>query len=298
IRNFLWEFRKSLLANNVAKPIKDAFGIEADEFDRQFKKFLQKRYLPALLDKKEAEDYGKEIAPKEKRPSYEESHVTFSPALSPSGELIAAITTRFEDLDVVIISAKDGKIFRNLTKGFTNKFEYLVYGAFQGKKDLTWSPEGDKVAFFARRENERALLVYNAVRGDLERMISLPGVDDELSPAWSPDGKRIAFEGNQGGRVDLFSYNLDTAEIKNLTQDEFFDGNPAWSPDGTQILYNRRINASVKIFMVDANDPSRKIQITFGDSLDIQPSFSIDGKKVWYSSDANGGIFNLYSLRL
>jgi len=36
IRNFLWEFRKSLLANNVAKPIKDAFGVEADEFDRQF----------------------------------------------------------------------------------------------------------------------------------------------------------------------------------------------------------------------------------------------------------------------
>src|SRR5206468_4147008 len=74
--------------------------------------------------------------------------------------------------------------------------------------------------------------------------------------------------------------------------------NPAWSPDGTQILYNRRINASVKIFMVDANDPSRKIQITFGDSLDIQPSFSRDGKTVWYSSDANGGIFNLYSLSL
>ncbi|OLE64870.1 MAG: hypothetical protein AUG03_07415, partial [Acidobacteria bacterium 13_1_20CM_2_68_14] len=297
IRNFLWEYRKSLLVNNVAKPLKDAFGLEADEFDRQFKKFLQKKYLPALLDKKEAEDYGKEITPKTNRETQEE-YVTFSPALSPSGELIAALTTRYEDLDVVIISAKDGKVFRNLTKGFTNKFEYPVYGAFNGKKDLTWSPEGDKVAFFARRENERALLIYDAVRGDLERIIGIPGVDDELSPAWSPDGKTIAFEGNKGGQVDLFAYDLDTAEVKNVTQDEFYDGNPAWSPDGTQILYNRRINASEKIFMVDAKDPSRKVQITFGDSLDIQPSFSRDGKKVWYASDANGGIFNLYSLSL
>ncbi len=297
IRNLLWEFRKSLLANNIAKPIKDAFGLEADEFDRQFKKFLQKKYLPALLDKKEAEDYGKEIAAK-KRGDYDEEYVTFSPALSPSGELIAAMTTRYEDLDVVILSAKDGKIFRNLTKGFTNQFEYPVYGAFQGKKDLTWSPEGDRVAFFARRENERALLIYDAVRGDLDRMISIPTVDDELSPAWSPDGKKIAFEGNRGGQVDLFTYDLDTAEVKNLTQDEFYDGNPAWSPDGTQILYNRRINSSEKIFLVDANDPSRKVQLTFGDSSDIQPSFSRDGKKVWYSSDASGGIFNLYSIDL
>src|SRR5258706_5181444 len=257
IRNLLWEFRKSLLANNIAKPIKDAFGLEADEFDRQFKKFLQKRYLPALLDKKEAEDYGKEIAAKLK-PTGEErrEYVTFSPALSPSGELIAALTTRYEDLDVVIISAKDGKVFRNLTRGFTNRFEYPVYGAFEGKKDLTWSPEGDKVAFFARRENERALLIYDAVRGNLDRMISIPGVDDELSPAWSPDGKRVAFEGNKGGQVDLFTYDLDSGEIKNVTQDEFYDGNPAWSPDGQQILYNRRINATEKIFMVDANDPS------------------------------------------
>jgi Tol biopolymer transport system component len=298
IRNFLWEFRKSLLANNVAKPIKDAFGVEADEFDRQFKKFLQKRYLPALLDKKEAEDYGKEIAPPEKRPSYEEGHLTLSPALSPSGELIAALTTRYEDWDVVVISAKDGKIFRNLTKGFTNKFEYPVLGGFQLKKDLTWSPEGDRLAFFARRENERALMIYDAVRGDLERMVSIPGVDDELSPAWSPDGKKIAFEGNQGGQVDLFTLDLDSGETRNLTQDEFYDGNPAWSPDGTQILYNRRINASEKIFLVDVADPSRKVQLTFGDSSDIQPSFSKDGKRVWYSSDAYGGIFNLHVLAL
>src|SRR5206468_12451106 len=120
IRNFLWEYRKSLLANNVAKPLKDAFGLEADEFDRQFKKFLQKKYLPALLEKKEAEDYGRQITPKQRGDNPEKQYFTFSPALSPSGELIAAMSTQHNGLDVVISSAKDGKEFRNLTKGFTN----------------------------------------------------------------------------------------------------------------------------------------------------------------------------------
>ncbi len=299
IRNFMFEFRKSLLTNNIEKPIKDAFGLDADEFDRQFRKFLQKRYLPVLLEKKEAEDYGKEIATKKEKERAEYTGtVWFSPALSPSGELIAVMTNRWEDLDVAIVSAKDGKVFRNLTKGFTNKYEYLVYGAFKGKKDICWSPEGDRVAFFARREDERVLLIFNALRGHLDKMISLPGVDDELSPAWSPDGKQIAFEGNKAGVVDIYAYDLGSEKIRNLTQDEFYDSNPSWSADGAQVLYSRRINSSEKVFTVDASDPTRKIQLTFGDSSDLQPTYARDGKTVYYVSDAEGGIFNLQSLSL
>ncbi len=298
VRNFLWEFRKSLLTNNIEKPIHDAFGIDADEFDRQFKRYLQKKYLPLLLDKKEAEDYGREITTRQETEREPEGVVWFSPALSPSGELIAVMTNRWQDLDVAIVSAKDGKVFRNLTKGFTNKFEYVVYGALKGKKDLTWSPEGDRVAFFVRRENERALMLVDAIRGNRRHLISIPGVDDELSPAWSPDGKTIAFEGNKSGLVDIFTIDLESGQIRNLTQDEFYDGNPSWSPDGRQVLYNRRINAFDKVFMVDASDPSRKVQLTFGDSSDLQPAFSRDARTVYFTSDVGGGIYNLHSLSL
>src|SRR5207249_3347231 len=78
----------------------------------------------------------------------------------------------------------------------------------------------------------------------------------------------------------------------------FYDSNPSWSPDGKQVLYNRRINAYEKIFMVDTADPSRKIQLTFGDSSDLQPSFSRDARTVYFTSDSAGGIFNLQSLSL
>lgn len=295
VRTFVWEFRKNLLSSNIAKPIKDAFGIEAEEFDRQFKKWIQRKYLPDLLERKEAEDYGREIKTAKKR---DEGAITVSPALSPSGELIAVITTRWEDLDVAILSARDGSVIRNLTKGFTNKWEYVVTGAFNGKKDLTWSPDGDRVAFFARRENERVLLIYNAVRGKLEEKISIEETDDEFSPAWSPGGDLIAFEGFREGAADIFTYDINSGEVRNLTQDPFFDSNPSWSQDGSQVLYNRRIGPHRKIFMVDAADPTRKIQLTFGDHSDLQPSFSQDSKTVYYTSDMGGDTYNLHSLNL
>ena len=293
IRNFLWEYRKVLLTNNLEKPIKEAFGVEADEFDRLFRRYLQKKYLGLLLEKKEPEDYGKEIGIKL------EGIFTFSPTLSPSGELVAALTNRYDDLDVVIFSAKDGELIRNLTRGFSNDYDYIVTEAFDGKKDLSWSTEGDRVAFFARKENERLLLIYDALKGKQLERISIPDIDLEAAPAFSPDGKSILFSGNRKGVVDIFKYDLETEKTTNVTQDDFYDSNPAWSPDGKSVVFNRRINQYEKIFLVDVADPSRLTQLTFGESSDIQPSFSRDGKTLYLASDLGPHrIFNLYSLSL
>ena len=49
---------------------------------------------------------------------------------------------------------------------------------------------------------------------------------------------------------------------------------------------------------MDAGDPTRKVQLTFGESDDIMPTFSRDGKTVYYTSDVDGGIYNLHALSL
>ena len=293
IRNFLWEYRKVLLTNNLEKPIKEAFGVEADEFDRQFRRYMQKKYLGLLLNEKEPEDHGREIGIKL------EGIFTFSPVLSPSGDLVAALTNRYDDLDLAIFSAKSGEMIRNITSGFTNKYDNIVTEAFDGKNDLSWSPEGDRIAFFARKENERLLFIHDALKGDEVDRISIPGIDVESSPAFSPDGKSILFSGNEGGRVDIFRYDLEARKATHVTEDDFYDSNPAWSPDGKWIVFNRRIDQYEKIFMVDASDPGRLTQLTFGESGDIQPSFSRDGKTLYYvSNPGKNRIFNIHSLSL
>jgi hypothetical protein len=297
VRSFLLEFRKVLLARNLDRAIKEAFGWEIQEFDRRFHKYLRAKYLPLLLEKDEPSDYGREVA-FTSQAHQQRYFQTLSPTLSPSGDLFAALTTRYDDIDVVIFSAKDGEPVRNLTKGYSTDYESISIGFLKGWKDLAWSPDGDRIAFFARKGNNRPLFIFHVVTGD--KLAEIPiDIQKVASPAFSPDGKRVAFAGNQRGVVDIFSIDLETREVRNHTQDEFYDSNPSWSSDGKQILYNRRLQAYEKVFMVDAADPSRKTQMTFGATSDIQPAFSADGRYVYYASDyGSDRIFNIYGLDL
>ena len=293
LRTFIFEYRKVLLTNNIGKAVEDAFGYDLAEFNRRFNRYLRLTYFPVLLEKKSPDEYGREIGVRKG------GAFTFGPSLSPSGELIAAMSTPKMEVDLVVISAEDGKTVKNVTKGWTNKYRYLSTQTFNGKKDVSWSPVDDHVAVFARRENKRVLLIFDALKGKMLKRISLGDIVQGASPTYSPDGKRIAFEGNQGGVVDIFEYDLETGEIRNLTQDDQWDANPTYSADGESLLYDRRIGPYWKIFSVDATDPSRKTQITFGPSSDIQPSYSRDGKTIYFASDRNEyKVYNIYALSL
>jgi Tol biopolymer transport system component len=292
VRNFLFEFRKVLLSGNIDKAIKESFGYDVQTFNRRFDRFLRKKYFPVLLEKKSPDEYGTEIGTR--TPGI----FTMSPTISPSGELIAALSSPKMELDLMVFSAEGQKI-KNLTKGWTNRYRYLISDAFEGKRDLSWSPVTDEIAVFARREKKTPLLIYHAIKGKLLRDIVFDDIVQCSSPAFSPDGRRVAFEGNRDGVVDIFEIDLETEEIRNLTQDDFFDANPWYAQDGKTLLYNRRIGSHWKIFSVDVTDPSKKTQLTVGAFSDIQPSYSRDGETIYFSSDRNQyGIYNIYSLDL
>ncbi len=55
----------------------------------------------------------------------------------------------------------------------------------------------------------------------LIRAAALPAAEPELSselhPHWSPDGNRIVFESNRAGSADIYTMDLATGEIRQLT---------------------------------------------------------------------------------
>jgi hypothetical protein len=293
IRLLLFEFREQLLARGIDKVFEDSFGLDIESFDRQFQRFLRQRYLPVLTEKRSPDDYGDEIGTTRK------SVYAVSPSLSPSGDLVAAIGVVGLEPDVIVMSAKDGEVIRNLTKGLTTDYENIVSEIFEGKRDLDWSPTGDELAFFVRRELHRSLMIYDPLTGRRLDEINLGEIAATASPAFSPDGRSIAFSGNRDGFWDIFVLDRDTGEIVNVTQDKYVDSNPRFTPDGERILYNRRIGPFEKIFMVEIGTPERKTQLTGGPASDLQPTLSRDEKWIYFTSDRGEfGVFNLHRLEL
>jgi hypothetical protein len=296
IRQFLYTLRKNIVGGSVEDIYQQAFRIKPDEFDQGFEKWMQERFKP-YRDKQRPSDYGQDLSPNSERTPYTQVY-SFSP--SPSGEMVAALTANRGDgeADVLLLSARDGSVIRNLTSGYTGAYEAIsASNDFVAGRNLSFDPRGETVAFFARTGKRRSLIVVSVLTGAVEHKLT-PELDQAESPCLLPDGRHALFAALNEGVSDIYLIDLETGEYRNLTQDGFADSNPHVSPDGTLVAYNRRMSGHEKLWVFPLADPSRKTQLTFGAHDDVAPIFSSDGGLLYYSSTEDDDIFNIRSLDL
>jgi len=310
VRQFVFALRKSIIGGGD-DAYQEAFQIPADEWDTEFDRYLKERFKP-FRDKERPADYGRNLAPSADKTRYSQA---YSIEPSPSGDLIAAMTGNSGDreLDIVLLSAKDGSVIRNLTPGFDQSrgFEYIVQpgGRWNTVPWMSWSPSGDRLAFFARTEKDRSLVVEDVITRKIVQRFELNDVDAPESPDFSPDGKAVAFSGMRNGVTDVFTINLDTKAITNITKDDFADYAPTWTPDGKAIVVLTRVSGNEKLFRVDLATGTRT-QLTFGTHDEASAQY-LDGDTLVFSSTAvdpnetvdpevakNGTIYNLWTLNL
>src|SRR3954454_9885933 len=311
LRQFLFALRKAVIGGGESA-YEEAFRLKPEEFDEQFDKYLKDRFKP-FRDKERPADYGRDLAPKRDKTPYS---VVVSIEPSPSGDLmaVAAGNRKDQELDIVLLSTKDGKVIRNLTSGFNTGFgfEYIATpGGFRGNAVswMSWAPAGDRLAYFARKEKQKELVLQNVLTGKIEKRFEIKSVDMAESPDISPDGKTVAFAGLRSAVADIFTIDIDSGEIKDITNDRFGDYGPTWTPDGKAIVYVARVSGNDKLFRVDLAT-GKKSQLTFGTHDDgaaqfmdpdtlVFPSTAVDPNQPTPPEIAkNGNIYNVWTLNL
>jgi hypothetical protein len=294
IRQFLYTFRKNIVGGGLEEIYQQAFRLKPEEFDEQFEKWLKERFKP-FRDKQRPSDYGKDLSPNQEKTNFTQ---VFAFTTSPSGEVIAALTgNRAEgEADLILLSARDGTVIKNLTKGYTGKFENITQSEdFVAGRSIDFDPRGDTIAFFARKGKRRSLYLASVLTGDILKRLDL-GLDQAQSPCLLPDGKGALVSGLKEGIADIYHVDLDTGATRNLTQDAFYDTDPQISPDGKTIIYTRRISGHSKVYAFPMADPAKKTQLTFGAYDDTAPVFSNDGATIFYASTEDDDIYNIRSL--
>jgi hypothetical protein len=310
IRQFLFALRKSVIGGGE-DAYEEALKMKPDEFDQAFERYLKERFKP-FRDKERPADYGRDLAPNQEKTHYSQA---LSIAPSPSGDLIAVVTANRKDgeADIVLLSSKDGSLVRNLTSGFDKNYGFtnlvMLGERWNTMPWMSWSPKGDRLAYFVRTEKERTLIVQNVLTREIDIRVAMKSVDEPESPCFSPDGNTIVFAGLRGGTGDIFSVDLATQQIVNLTTDDFFDYGPTYSPDGKYLVYNARVSGNQKLFKLDL-DTKRKTQLTFGTNDETAAQF-VDENTLVFSSTAtnpnqpldpevakNANIYNAWTLDL
>ncbi|MDP8229217.1 MAG: BamA/TamA family outer membrane protein [Candidatus Electryoneaceae bacterium] len=285
------------------RALRASIGIDQKELSKRWRRFIKERYWLQVGHMDPPDRFAQQLTDHQEEYCY----VNNSPALSPNGEWLAFLSDRSDYFDVYLMSTLDGKIHRRLVHGQrSGKFEELHWL----RPGITWSPDGDRIAFCAKAGKEDVLYIINVESGRVEREFEL-GSDALFSPSWSPDGSRIALVIVRNGRSDIAVVDIDSGQFTLVTDDLYDDADPSWSPDSRQLLFtsNRgdagadpefEENATLfnyafnefDIFLLNL-DTHNLQRLTNDPFVERPPIWTPVDNTILYVSDSTG-IYNLY----
>lgn len=163
------------------------------------------------------------------------------PTWSPDGSEIAFVSNEYFQMDIFTLHLETGKL-RRLTSSDSADFY------------PDWSPDGKTIAFSSERGVNQDIYTVDVETLEEKRITTHPGPD--TSPAFSPNGTTIAFVSqrpDQNGAfeftrdlmdffygkddLDIWTVDLASGQVKQMTANRGVDRNVRWSPDGKVLVY-------------------------------------------------------------
>jgi eukaryotic-like serine/threonine-protein kinase len=165
-----------------------------------------------------------------------------------------------------------------------------------------WQPalsaDDRQIAFRSERDGGGVFIV--ARTGGPARRVTRSG----FNPSWSPDGERIVtatesvdWRPDTRGVIESELQITEVATGKSVTLATADAVQPAWSPNGSRIAYWGLFERNQREIWTVAVSGGEPVRVTKDPALDWGPTWSADGKWLYFSSD-RGGSMNLWRVRI
>jgi Tol biopolymer transport system component len=157
------------------------------------------------------------------------------------------------------------------------------------------SPQGDRLAFISNRDDYFDVFIMNTLDGEIEDKLvkGQRTADFEelhlLTPgiSWSPDGKRLALAVKSGAEDAIIV--IDAKSGKETKLEFGLDGifSVDWSPVDDRLAFvgDKSHHSDIYVYNLDTKELENLTDDIFSDS---DPTWSADGKRVFFSSDRRG----------
>ncbi|MBI3607048.1 MAG: PD40 domain-containing protein [Nitrospirae bacterium] len=206
------------------------------------------------------------------------------PAVSPDGSTIAYTENSLDAFPTLRTIRIDGAGDRAITRRNSGTH-------------ASWSPDGKTIAF-AQVEIWKNYSLYSDiyladVAGQTTRRLTHGA--RATDPEFSPDGTALVFVGHDLGKSRLLTLDLATGAIHPLTDwtEATQFAAPRWSPDGRSIALAVWTEGRQDIALFDVDTRSLRM-ITRDRATDLTPSWSRDGRTLYFTSDRTG-VYNVFA---
>ncbi|MEA3511447.1 MAG: hypothetical protein U9R51_08440 [Actinomycetota bacterium] len=213
-----------------------------------------------------------------------------SPAWSPRGDVIAYI--HLSTTSTIHLMDPEGREL-----GF-------VPHEFADVRSLSWSPDGQRLAFFASKSYEDAIWTIRTDGTDVQQVIAenQGSVIFIGGPVWSPDGNSIAFTAydedvlSRTGR-SVYTVETDGSNLRRFDCGEWIGASdrafkadshsPEWASDG-ETLYCASGDSDTDIWGVRLADASTFGPLTTFSGNECEPTTSPGGTTLLFTSEEGG----------
>jgi Tol biopolymer transport system component len=171
----------------------------------------------------------------------------FSPSYSPDGNRIVFIVNK-DGVTNLRISDSNGKNIKNLTSFRDGEQVY----------NPKFTPDGKNIVFDFSLEESRKIAMIDIESGNMEFIINEPGFDSR-NPVVSKDGKKLFFSSNETGIFNIYTFDLETSDKKQITNVLGGAFMPSIDENGN-IVYASYHSTGYKIALLNnfiENDPSQ-----------------------------------------
>lgn len=228
-----------------------------------------------------------------------------SPSISPDGKYVVYLSEQdLFSIDLFLADAVTGKMIRKLgsklTNGDIDEFSFIESAG-------SFSPDSRKFAFSVFSDGKNKLMAIDVESGKTLFVEAMGDLVEFGNITWAPDGQSVAFSGLKNGYSDLYTFNLHTKELRQLTDDYYSDFQPNYSKDGKYIVFStdrlalkgqgRSVDIPMNIAIINLASLDINNINVFPGANNLNPLFSISGKEIYFLSNGDG-FRNLYQLNL
>lgn len=182
-------------------------------------------------------------------------------SLLPGNQLMPTISRQRDKVAFISDVTGNPDLFLQsftLEKGPSGKPQQIFSARKATQGTPTFSPDGKRIAFVTNKDGSPRIYVIDIPPPgkplkEINAQLVTKHSPESSAPTWSPDGSKLAYCAKANGVRQIWVYDFNTREERQLTKGSGNKENPTWGPNSLSLIYNSSDSGNCELYLISLN---------------------------------------------